>query len=176
MPLVGVNQDANGVIDVVSINENGSNRNGLNGNGNGNANLTDKINEITNLPENRVSLNDLILNLASSGNDQHVKLASVLLDLDLIEGKSLENEKLGENCFDKISAKKDQKVESKTTENRSENEMDWTTVKSRTKRNRSGSNDRVNTSPDTSVSPHKSKNLEIMQLIWLKKLKNKMAL
>ena len=111
MPLVGVNQDANGVIDVVSINENGSNGNGLNGNGNGNGNenLTAKINEIKNLPENRVSLNDLILNLASSGNDKHVKLASDLLDLDLIKGKSLENEKLEENCFDKISAKKGSK-------------------------------------------------------------------
>ena len=33
--------------------------------------------------------------------------------------------------------------------------MDWTTVKSRTKRNRSESNDGVNTCPDTSVSPNK---------------------
>ena len=33
--------------------------------------------------------------------------------------------------------------------------MNWTTVKSRSKRNRSGSNDRVNTGPDTSVSPNK---------------------
>ena len=58
MPLVGVNQDAGGIIDVVSIIEDGSN---------GNGNLTDRINEITNLPENRLSLNDLITDLASSG-------------------------------------------------------------------------------------------------------------
>ena len=57
MPLVCVNEGANGVIDVVSINKNGSNGNGLNvngnrnGYGNGNENLSDRINEIRNLPE-----------------------------------------------------------------------------------------------------------------------------
>ena len=112
------------------------------------------------MPENRVTLNDLILNLASSVNDKHVKLASDLLGLDLIEGKSLENEKLRENCFDKISAKKDHRPKHDvTTENPSENAMDWTTIKSRSKRNRSGSHDRVNTCPDTFVSPNKKKKI-----------------
>ena len=48
MPLVGANQDAGGIIDAVSIIKDGSN---------GNGNLTDRINEIKNLPENRLSLN-----------------------------------------------------------------------------------------------------------------------
>ena len=104
MPLVGVNQDAGGIIDAVSIIKDGSN---------GNGNLTDRINEITNLPENRLSLNDLITGLASSGNEKHVKLASELLDLNLIEGIVSESRTLGNDCFDKISAKKDKNDENK---------------------------------------------------------------
>ena len=58
--------------------DNGS---GLNANGN----LTDKINEIKNLPENKITLNDLLMNLARSGNQKQEKLALDLLDLNMVE-------------------------------------------------------------------------------------------
>ena len=51
MPLVGVNEDANGVIDVVSINKNGSNGNGLNVNGNGNENYLIELTKLGTYPK-----------------------------------------------------------------------------------------------------------------------------
>ena len=82
---------------------------------------------------------NLTSNLASSGNDKHVKLASDLLDLNLIEGYVSENKTFREDCCDKISAKKDQN---------DGNELNKTSgndaaVKSSNKRTRSGSNDSV---------------------------------
>ena len=169
MPLVGDNQDAGGIIDVVSIIEDGSN---------GNGNLTDRINEIKNLPENRLSLNDLITDLATSGNEKHITLASELLDLNLIEGTVSESRTLGKDCFDKISAKKDKNDENKLGKSHgidSENEMEWTTVKSSNKRARSGSNDSANICLESPVSPNKraKSNGNVPNMATGSKLQNK---
>ena len=44
----------------------------------------------------------LYRNLAGSGNEKQIKLASDLIDLNLVQGNMSEN--LGPDCFDKISA------------------------------------------------------------------------
>ena len=96
--------------------------------------------------------------MASSGNEKQVKLASELLDLNLIDGNVSESKTLGEDCFDKISAKKsknDENMLDKTHGIDSENEMEWTTVKSSNKRARSGSNDSANICLESPVFPNK---------------------
>ena len=118
MPSIGAVRDSDDVIDVVSINGNEF------GTGNGqafeidnvneikngsdlmdNGNLTYRLQEINNIPEKRVSVDELIRNLALSGNEKQIKLASELLELNLVqESKS---EQLGSDCFDKISASQD---------------------------------------------------------------------
>ncbi len=50
----------------------------------------------------RTSVEELIRNLARSGNEKQIKLASDLIDLNLVQGNASEN--LGPDCFDKISA------------------------------------------------------------------------
>ena len=99
MPLVGASKAAGDVIDVVSMDNSGLNGNDLlaNGTGNGydNGTLTDRIKVINEIPENRISLDQLLLNLATSGNEKHTKLALDLIDLNLINGN--EYEKLANN-------------------------------------------------------------------------------
>ena len=131
MPLVGVNHGSNGT-DLA--NEPGS--------------------DIDN--GNEISLKQLLMNLATSGNQKHVKLASDLLELDLIQDNlglndsneqeltldnNVKSDNLGPDCLDKSSL----------SEN--ESDMDWTTIRHKNKRSRSGSNDFEKTNLD--VSPIK---------------------
>ena len=131
MPLVGVNH---GSIGNDLANESGS--------------------DIDN--GNEISLKQLLMNLATSGNQKHVKLASDLLELDLIQDNlglddsneqeltldnNVKSDNLGPDCLDKSSL----------SEN--ESDMDWTTVRHKNKRSRSGSNDFEKTNLD--VSPNK---------------------
>ena len=112
MPLVGANHGSNG-NDLA--NESGSD------NGNG-------------------TLAQLLINLVTSGNEKHVKLASDLMDLDLIKGNVSDN-----------SDKNEQEL---TIDDNSETDMEWTTVKPKNKRVRSNSNDSEKIM-DTTVSPSK---------------------
>ena len=137
MPLVGANHGSNG---------------------------TDLANESGSDNGNEISLQQLLLNLATSGNQKHVKLASDLLELDLIQDNlgsdkneqelTLENnvksDNLGLDCLDKISlsAKGNQNSEH-------ESDMDWTTVRHKNKRTRSGSNDAEKINLEVTVSPNK---------------------
>ena len=108
-----------------------------------NGNLTDKINEIKNLTENKITLNDLLMNLARSENQKQEKLALDLLDLNMVESLTETDnvtETLEPDCFDKISVDRNQNKET-TLGNNEESDMDWTTVRAKNKRNRSGSND-----------------------------------
>ena len=102
---------------------------------------------------NEICLKQLLMNLATSGNQKHVQLASDLLELDLIQDNlglngSNKNEQeltldtyvksdiLGPDCLDKssLSANGNQNSEH-------ESDMDWTTVRQKNKRTRTGSND-----------------------------------
>ena len=85
------------------------------------------------------------MNLVNSGNEKHVKLASDLLDLDLIKGNVSANLDLND------SDKNEQEL---TIDNNSETDMEWTTVKPKNKRVRSNSNDSENII-DVTVSPSK---------------------
>ena len=167
MPLVGDSKAAGDVIDVVSMDNSGLNGNDLmaNGTGNGydNGTLTDKIKEINEIPENMISLDQLLLNLANSGNEKHAKLALDLIDLNLIKGneseklnKNVESDILGTDCFDKISVLANK---SKNTEqglnNNEDTSMDWTTVRPKGKRTRSNSNDSEKINVELQVSPNK---------------------
>ena len=118
MPLVGDICGSNG-IDLA--NESGS----------------DNGNE-TNLPQ-------LLMNLVNSGNEKHVKLASDLMDLDLIKGNVSDNLDLND------SDKNEQEL---TIDNNSETDMEWTTVKPKNKRVRSNFNDSEKII-DITVSPSK---------------------
>ena len=163
---MGNDRDSGDAIDVVSINGNG---NGIeNGqaydfdNGNdtknesGNKNLNYRLQEINNIPEKLISVDELIRNLAASGNVKQLKLASDLMDLNLIEGNMSEN--LGPDCFDKISACNDNNVEQAINtgneDNSGHSDMEWTTV-TKHKRNRSSSNESDRIRLETSVSPNK---------------------
>ena len=66
MPPIDDNRDAGGIAVSINIGKEMDNDNGSGSKANGN--LTDKINEIKNLPENKITLNDLLMNLARSGN------------------------------------------------------------------------------------------------------------
>ena len=67
--------------------------------GSDNGTLSKRINDINEIPENEITLEQLLMNLANSGNEKHVKLASDLLDSNLIQGNVSEN--LGLNGSDK---------------------------------------------------------------------------
>ena len=178
MPSIGAVRDSDDVVDVVSINGNEfgtgngqafeiDNVNGIK-NGSDNGNLTYRLQEINNIPEKRVSVDELIRNLALSGNEKQIKLASELLELNLVqESKS---EQLGPDCFDKISASQgnlspnigqegsknvEQASNTGNNINEKESDTDWTTVKPKHKRSRSGSNDSEKIRLETSVSPNK---------------------
>ena len=112
MPLVGANHGSNGNDPA---NESGSD------NGNG-------------------TLAQLLINLVTSGNEKHVKLASDLMDLDLIKGNVSDN-----------SDKNEQEL---TIDDNSETDMEWTTVKPKNKRVRSNSNESEKI-VDITVSPNK---------------------
>ena len=164
MPSIGEIRDSGDVIDVVSINDIGfgtgngqahgidninGTKNGSNGMANGN--LT-KLQEINDIPEKIISV---VRNLAGSGNERQINLASELIDLNLVQRNASEN--LGPDCFDKISASYDNLSENVGQENSMENDnqanntgskvnsnetdMEWTTIKPKHKRSRSGSND-----------------------------------
>ena len=60
-------------------------------------NKNSRLQEINNIPEKHISVDEFIRNLAGSGNVKQIKLASDLMDLDLIEGNTSEN--LGSDCF-----------------------------------------------------------------------------
>ena len=60
MPPIDDNRDAGGIAVSINIGKEMDNDNGSGSKANGN--LTDKINEIKNLPENKITLNDLLLN------------------------------------------------------------------------------------------------------------------
>ena len=166
MPLVGADKAAGDVIDVVSINNSGLNGTDLangTGNGYGNGTVNDKIKAINEIPENRISLEQLLLNLANSGNDRHAKLVLDLIDLNLAKGNepekldnNVESAILGTDCFDKISVSAN---ENKNTEqrldNNDESNMDWTTVRPKGKRARTNSNDSEKIRVELPVSPNK---------------------
>ena len=141
MPLVGVNQAADDIIDIISMD--GSNGNDLmaNESGSDNGTLTKRNKAKNENSENETTLAQLLLNLVNSGNEKHVKLASDLLDLDLTKG----------NVSDINSDKNEQEL---TIDNNSETDMEWTTVKPKNKRVRSNSNDSEKII-DITVSPSK---------------------
>ena len=144
-----------------------------------NGNLTSRLQDINNIPEKRVSVDELIRNLALSGNEKRLKLASELLELNLVQESKSEH--LGPDCFDKISASQgnlssnigqegsnnvEQAINTGNNSNEKESDMEWTTVKPKHKRNRSGSNDSEKIMLETSVSPnkkHKSGNGNVMK-------------
>ena len=70
-----------------------------------------------------------------------------------------ETETLEPDCFDKISVDRNQNKE-KTLGNNEESDMDWTTVRAKNKRNRSGSNDTEQINIATNVSPNKKRKSE----------------
>ena len=96
MPLVGVCKAADDVTDVVSMDNSGSNgtdlmQNGIvNGNGYDNGTWTERIKVINKIPENSITLDQLLLNLANSDNKKHIKLASGIIDLNLIKRNASE--------------------------------------------------------------------------------------
>ena len=100
MPLVGDIYGSNGT-DLA--NESGSD----------NGTLSKRINDINEIPENEITLEQLLMNLANSGNEKHVKLASDLLDLNLIQGNVSDN--LGLNGSDKVPANGNENIEQELT-------------------------------------------------------------
>ena len=94
---------------------------------------------------NETNLAQLLMNLVNSGNEKHVKLASDLMDLDLIKGNVSDNLDLND------SDKNEQEL---TIDNNSETDMESTTVKPKNKRVRSNSNDSEKII-DITVSPSK---------------------
>ena len=150
MPSIGDIRDAG----VVGIDNTGSTEIMANGNGP----VNKKIMEINNIPENKITLEQFLSNLANSGNEKHVKLASDLLDLDMIQENVSNN--LGPDCFDKISASGNNKQGNdqelgNDNENNSESDMEWTTVRHKTKRGRSSPDDSEKINLELTVSPSK---------------------
>ena len=164
---MGADRGAGDVIDVVSIIDNGKDNGNDNGYDNGhginkenglmaNENLTSRLQKIKNIPEKNISFEDFIMTLANSGNEKQIKLASDLIDMNMTQGKASEN--LGPDCFDKISACNDNLSNNsgKDKINDNDNEaMEWTTVKPKQKRTRSGSNESDRARLETSASPNK---------------------
>ena len=100
---------------------------------------------------NKTTLAQLLMNLVTSGNEKHVKLASDLLDLDLIKGNVSDN-------LDLNDSDKNEQEQELTIDNNYETDMEWTTVKPKNKRVRSNSNDSEKIM-DITVSPSKKQNL-----------------
>ena len=159
MPFIGANRDGGDVIDVVSIDNSEFNGN-MTPLANGNGTVNDKIMEINRIPEKTITLEQLLSNLAKSGNQKHEKLALDLIGLDLTQEKY--SETLGSDCFDKISVKDNKNINNDQgqdidTGKNNESDMEWTTVRSTNKRSRSrtGSNDIEKINLETTVSPSK---------------------
>ena len=142
MPLVGVNQAADDIIDIISMDIHGTNGKDLmaNESGSDNGTLTKRNKAKNENSEDETTLAQLLLNLVNSGNEKHVKLASDLMDLDLIKGN--------------VSDNSDENEQELTIDNNSEIDMEWTTVKPKNKRVRSNSNDSEKII-DITVSPSK---------------------
>ena len=135
--------------------------------------MTSRLQELNNIPEKSISVEELIMNMARSGNVQQIKLASDLLDLNLAQGNGSEN--LGPDCFDKISASdnlmsrnvgpKSARINTEHDNNAGnennckESDMEWTTVKPKHKRIRSGSSDSEKIRLETSALQTKNTNL-----------------
>ena len=108
MPPIGDTQDVDSIIDVVNIennglglNENGSGNESVIDNGSNNGTWTDRIKAINDIPENKIPLDQLLMNLVSSGNEKYTKMASDLMEINMTHGQVSDN--LGSDCFDKIS-------------------------------------------------------------------------
>ena len=136
MPFIGANRDAGDVIDVVSIDYSEFNGN-MTPLANGNGTVNDKIMEINRIPEKTITLEQLLSNLANSGNQKHEKLALDLIGLDLTQ--ETYSETLGSDCFDKISVKDNKNINNDQgqdidTGKNNESDIEWTTVRSTNKR------------------------------------------
>ena len=167
MPLVGVNQAADDIINI--INMDGSNGTDLMANESfsDNGTMSKRIKAINEIPENEITLDQLLMNLATSGNEKHVQLASDLLELNLVQdnlglngsGRNEQEIMLDSNvksdnldCLDKISfsANGNQNSEHETT---SDNNTE-TNIGPKI-RVRSNSNDSEKVKLDITVSPSK---------------------
>ena len=146
--------------------------------GSDNGTMSNRIKDINEIPENETTLDQLLMNLATSGNQKHVQLASDLLELNLIQDNlglnasgrkeeeialhvdnNVKSDNLGSDCFDKISfsANGNQNSEHETTsDNNTETNMEWITVRPKNKRVRSNSNDSEKIKLDITVSPSKN--------------------
>ena len=163
MPFIGDNRDAGDVIDVVSIDRSNGNETEMNKDSgimaNGNVNV--RLQEINNIPEKRTTVEELIMNLATSGNMKQMKLATDLLELNMIHGNLSDNlsDTLGSDCFDKISVTLNENQNNEIRlDNNNETNMEWTTVRPKSKRPRSnsaGSNDSEKINVGVTVSPNK---------------------
>ena len=99
---------------------------------------------------NEITLEQLLMNLANSGNEKHVKLALELLDLNLVQ------ETIGLNGSDKVLANGNENIEKGISiDNTTETNMERTTVRPRNKRVRSNSNDSEKINLEITVSPNK---------------------
>ena len=117
-------------------------------------NGTDLANESGSDNGNEITLEQLLMNLANSGNEKHVKLASDLLDLNLVQENISDN--LGLNGSDKVLANENKNTEQGISiDNTTETNMEWTTVMPKNKRVRSNSNDSENINLDITVSQSK---------------------
>ena len=121
--------------------------------------MSKRIKAINEIPENEITLDQLLINLATSGNQKHVQLASDLLELNLIQenlglndkneqeltlDNNVKSDNLGPDCLDKISFSANGNQNSKhetTSDNNTETNMEWTIVRPKNKRVRSNSND-----------------------------------
>ena len=114
------------------------------------SNGIDLANESGSDNRNEITLEQLLMNLANSGNEKHVKLASELLDLNLVQ------ETIGLNGSDKVLANGNENIEKGISiDNTTETNMERTTVKPRNKRVRSNSNDSEKINLEITVSPNK---------------------
>ena len=97
------------------------------------------------------------MNLAASGHVKQMKLATDLSELNLIQGNLSDN--LGSDCFDKISVTVNENQNNEIgLDNNDETNMEWTTVRSKSKRSRSnsaGSNGSEKINVGIMVSPNK---------------------
>ena len=102
---------------------------------------------------NEICLKQLLINLANSGNEKHVKLASDLLDLNFVQEKI--SDSLGSNDSDKVLANENENTEQGISIDNTTESMEWTTVRPKNKRVRSNSNESENIKLDATVSPSK---------------------
>ena len=160
MPPIGETQDVDSIIDVVNIenndlglNENGSGNESVIDNGSNNGTWTDRIKAINDIPDNKIPLDQLLMNLVSSGNEKYAKLASDLMEINMTHGQVSDN--LGSDCFDKISVTANVKQNTEQGINNDETNMEWTTVRPKNKRTRTNSDDSKKINTEITLSPNK---------------------